>query len=737
MSADTAATGFHAATVTVPDPPGPPRAGAAPGGTAGGAAAVDGLLERIGDPGDLRRLPSARLPALAGEIRRFLVDKVSATGGHLGSNLGAVELSVALHRVFASPQDAIVFDTGHQAYVHKILTGRRDDFDGLRQPGGLSGYPSRAESVHDVVENSHASTALSYADGLAKAVRLSGRADRHVVAVIGDGALTGGLALEAVNNLGAAPGLPVIVVINDNGRSYARTAGGLAAHLAALRRSRPGLPDPESRGDGEEPRRAPREAGEPGETRETGNTAETRDAGDGRDATRPAGTNVFEALGFSYLGPVDGHDIDALEGALLRARALGRPVVVHAVTVKGKGYGPAEDDEADRMHGIGVLDPATGRPPAATAATPPSWTSVFAKEITAIGAERPAVIAITAAMPGPTGLAAFAARFPDRFVDVGIAEQHAVTCAAGLAMNGMHPVVAMYATFCNRAFDQALMDVALHRLPVTLVLDRAGITGPDGPSHHGMWDLVLLGMIPGLRIAAPRDATRLREALHEAVGFDGGPTAIRYPKASVGPDIVALRRLGGAGGVDVLAENGDRVLLVAVGSLAGPCVAAAAQLRHHGVGATVVDPRWVDPVHPALVELAASHGLVVTVEDGLRTGGVGAAVATACADADLDTPVRALGLPREFIGHGDRAHLLAAAGLDHGSITASVLRAVHAPTRPATAGPGAVAGGGGAASRPKSPPRSQATPQAVPQPTSQATSKPKSQRRSQPIGGRR
>ncbi|MGS2646833.1 1-deoxy-D-xylulose-5-phosphate synthase [Streptosporangium sp. G12] len=723
MSADTAATGFHAAAVTVPDPPVPPRAGAAPGGT----AAVDGLLERIEDPGDLRRLPSARLPALAGEIRRFLVDKVSATGGHLGSNLGAVELSIALHRVFASPQDTIVFDTGHQAYVHKILTGRRDDFDGLRQPEGLSGYPSRAESVHDVVENSHASTALSYADGLAKAVRLSGRADRHVVAVIGDGALTGGLALEAVNNLGAAPGLPVIVVINDNGRSYARTVGGLAAHLAALRRSRPGLPDPESRG-GEESRRTPRKAGD---------TGETGDIGEDRDAPRPAGTNVFEALGFSYLGPVDGHDIEALEGALLRARALGRPVVVHAVTVKGKGYGPAEDDEADRMHGIGVLDPATGRPPATAAATPPSWTSVFAKEITAIGAERPAVIAITAAMPGPTGLAAFAARFPDRFVDVGIAEQHAVTCAAGLAMNGMHPVVAMYATFCNRAFDQALMDVALHRLPVTLVLDRAGITGPDGPSHHGMWDLVLLGMIPGLRIAAPRDATRLREALHEAVGFDGGPTAIRYPKASVGPDIVALRRLGGAGGIDVLAENGDRVLLVAVGSLAGPCVAAAAQLRHHGVGATVVDPRWVDPVHPALVELAASHDLVVTVEDGLRTGGVGAAVATACADADLDTPVRALGLPREFIGHGDRAHLLAAAGLDHGSITASVLRAVHAPTRPAAAGPGVVGGGDGAASQPKSPSRSQAMPQAMPQPASQPASKPKSQRRSQPIGGRR
>lgn len=639
-----------------------------PNGAAGtGTTITSGLLPRINGPGDLRRLPPDRLPELAGEIRRFLVDKVSATGGHLGPNLGAVELSIALHRVFASPRDAIVFDTGHQAYVHKILTGRQGGFDRLRQAGGLSGYPSRAESVHDIVENSHASTALSYADGLARAFQLRGHTDRHVVAVIGDGALTGGLALEAVNNLGAAPGRPAIIVLNDNGRSYAPTVGGLASHLATLRR--PG-----------------RDSGAP--------------------SPRPDGPNVFESLGFSYLGPVDGHDIGALEGALRQARALRRPVVVHAVTVKGKGYGPAENDRADHMHGIGVLDPATGRPRDAAGAAPPSWTSLFADEMTVIGAEHPGVVAITAAMPGPTGLAGFAARFPDRFFDVGIAEQHAVACAAGLALNGMHPIVAMYATFCNRAFDQALMDVALHRLPVTFVLDRAGITGPDGPSHHGMWDLVLLGMIPGLRIAAPRDATRLRELLHKAVGHDGGPTVVRYPKASAGPDIAATRRLGGPDGVDVLSHTGDQALLVAVGPLAGPCVAAAAQLRHHGVGVTVVDPRWVTPVSPVLVELAATHHLVVTAEDGLRTGGVGTAIATACADAGLTTPVRTLGLPREFVGHGERAHLLAAAGLDQRSITASVLEAVHlgVPGRPADPGPGPVhAGAHPAASRPTAP----------------------------------
>ncbi|MER5324665.1 1-deoxy-D-xylulose-5-phosphate synthase [Streptosporangium roseum] len=633
MSADIATAVPHASQDTA-------SAAKTPAGT--GTTITSGLLPRINGPGDLRRLPPGRLPELAGEIRRFLVDKVSATGGHLGPNLGAVELSIALHRVFASPRDAIVFDTGHQAYVHKILTGRQGGFDRLRQAGGLSGYPSRAESVHDLVENSHASTALSYADGLARAFQLRGHTDRHVVAVIGDGALTGGLALEAVNNLGAAPGRPAIIVLNDNGRSYAPTVGGLASHLATLRR--PGAPSP-----------------------------------------RPGVPNVFESLGFSYLGPVDGHDIGALEGALRQARALRRPVVVHAVTVKGKGYGPAENDRADHMHGIGVLDPATGRPYDVPGTAPPSWTSLFADEMTVIGAEHPGVVAITAAMPGPTGLAEFATRFPDRFFDVGIAEQHAVACAAGLALNGMHPIVAMYATFCNRAFDQALMDVALHRLPVTFVLDRAGITGPDGPSHHGMWDLVLLGMIPGLRIAAPRDATRLRELLHEAVGHDGGPTVVRYPKANAGPDIAAPRRLGGPDGVDVLSRHGDQALLVAVGPLAGPCLAAAAQLRHHGVGVTVVDPRWVAPVSPVLVELAATHHLVVTAEDGLRTGGVGTAIATACADAGLTTPVRTLGLPREFIGHGERAHLLAAAGLDHRSITASVLEAVRpgGPGRPA------------------------------------------------------
>jgi 1-deoxy-D-xylulose-5-phosphate synthase len=580
------------------------------------------ILDRITDPGRLRELDPAELVPLAAEIRDELVRTVCATGGHLGANLGVVELTIALHRVFHSPRDAIVFDTGHQSYVHKLLTGRRARFGTLRRAGGLSGYPSRAESAHDWVENSHASTALSYADGIAKAFELTGGlADgRHVVAVIGDGALTGGPTWEGLNNLADAD-RPVIVVLNDNGRSYASTTGGVARHLREIRQG-------------------------------TG---------------RPAGTLV-ERLGLAYVGPVDGHDLPALESALRRAAALGRPVVVHAVTRKGRGYPPAEADEADHLHGVGVLDPASGRPRTAEA---PSWTDVFGEEILALGHERPDLVCVTAAMLRPVGLARFAARFPGRVFDVGIAEQHAVCSAAGLAMGGLRPVVCVYATFLGRAFDQVLMDVALHRLGVTFVLDRAGVTGPDGASHHGMWDLAVLSTVPGVRVAAPRDPPRLRELLREAVAVADAPTVVRFPKATAGPGIDALARMNG---MDVLHRGSGLpldVLIVCAGPLAATCLEAARQLGGLGVGATVVDPRWVLPVNPALVHLADRHRLVITVEDGVRNGGVGTALARECATGSVDTPVRILGLPTEFLPAGDRAEILAGQGLSAANIVAT------------------------------------------------------------------
>ncbi|RYJ21889.1 1-deoxy-D-xylulose 5-phosphate synthase [Streptomyces sp. L-9-10] len=578
------------------------------------------LLESVATPRDVRRLPAARLGQLAAEIRDFLIDKVTATGGHLGSNLGVVELTLAVHRVFdVEAGDVVLFDTGHQAYVHKLLTGRREDFDGLRQAGGLSGYPSRAESPHDWIENSHASTALSYADGIAKARLLSGDTG-CVVAVVGDGALTGGMAWEALNNLGAAQERPVIVVLNDNGRSYAPTTGGIATHLAELR------------------------AG--------GEAAVCR--------------NVFTGLGLAYVGPVDGHDTEALGKTLVRARALRRPVVVHAVTAKGRGHTPAEEDAADRLHAVGPSVPSPG--PAR-----PSWTSVFSEALGELGSERTDLVAITAAMGGPTGLAPFGERFPGRFFDVGIAEQHAVASAAGMAMAGLHPVVAVYATFLNRAFDQVLMDVALHRLAVTFVLDRAGITGPDGPSHHGMWDPALLAAVPGLRLAVPRDAAQLRELLREAVGHRDGPTAVRFPKATVGDNIAALRR---EGPVDVLSASGIRdVLLVAHGPLAGPCLEAAAALTTRGVGVTVADPRWGLPIAPELLHLASTHRLVVTVEDSLRANGAGGLLSQAVRDHAVTTPVHTLGLPTAFLPHGGRDPLLTEAGLSTAQIIHAVLRA--------------------------------------------------------------
>lgn len=608
-----------------------------------------GLLERVRRPADLRSLTPAELDELAAEIRTFLVESVSKTGGHLGPNLGVVELTIALHRVFDSPTDTIVFDTGHQAYVHKMLTGRQD-FSGLRRRGGLSGYPSRTESDHDVVENSHASTALSWADGIARANQLAGRSDRHVIAVVGDGALTGGMAWEALNNIAAGQDRRLVIVVNDNGRSYAPTIGGLALHLDSLRATR-GYERVLHWG-----KHTLQRGGAPGRMAFEALHGFKKGV---KDVVAPQG--LFEDLGIKYLGPVDGHDRAALEHALARARDFGGPVIVHTITEKGRGYVHAEADVADRFHAVGVIHPETGLPVAPARF---GWTSVFAEEIVAIGRARSDVVALTAAMLAPVGLAPFAEEFPERTFDVGIAEQHAVTSAAGLAFGGLHPVVAVYATFLNRGFDQVLMDVALHRAGVTFVLDRAGVTGDDGASHNGMWDLALLRLVPGLRVAAPRDEPTLREELREAVAIEDGPTVVRYPKGALPEPMPALQRVGA---VDVLArhvgDGGQRVLVVGVGAMVPTALDVGQRLADQGIGATVVDPRWVLPVPTALVDLARGHDLVVTVEDGLEDNGVGSAVRTALAHAGLHLPVQSHGLATEFIAHASRPEVLAASGL--------------------------------------------------------------------------
>ncbi|RZU45452.1 1-deoxy-D-xylulose-5-phosphate synthase [Streptomyces sp. BK022] len=604
------------------------------------------ILESIRGPRDLKALSQDDLGELSAEVRAFLVEAVSRTGGHLGPNLGVVELTIALHRVFESPVDRIVWDTGHQSYVHKLLTGRQD-FSKLRGKGGLSGYPSREESEHDIVENSHASTSLGWADGLAKAHQVLGE-DGHVVAVIGDGALTGGMAWEALNNIAAAKDRPLIIVVNDNERSYAPTIGGLANHLATLRTT-DGYEQVLAWGK-EALQRTPVVGGLLYEA--------AHGAKKGfKDAFAPQG--MFEDLGLKYVGPIDGHDIGAVESALRRAKRFHGPVLVHCLTEKGRGYPPALAHEEDHFHTVGVMDPLTCAP--LTPVGGPSWTSVFGEEIVRIGEEREDVVAITAAMLHPVGLGPFAARFPDRVWDVGIAEQHAAVSAAGLATGGVHPVVAVYATFLNRAFDQLLMDVALHRCGVTFVLDRAGITGVDGASHNGMWDMSILQVVPDLRIAAPRDAAQLRAQLREAVGVDDAPTLVRFPKESVGPEIPAL---GHVGGMDVLHRDDEPdVLLVAVGVMAPVCLQAASLLAARGLNCTVVDPRWVKPVDPALPGLAAGHRLVAVVEDNSRAGGVGSAVALALGDADVDVPVRRFGIPDQFLAHAKRSEVLADIGL--------------------------------------------------------------------------
>ncbi|MFF3817749.1 1-deoxy-D-xylulose-5-phosphate synthase [Streptomyces bluensis] len=605
------------------------------------------ILESIRGPRELKALSRTELGELAGEIREFLVHAVARTGGHLGPNLGVVELTMALHRVFESPVDRILWDTGHQSYVHKLLTGRQD-FSKLRGKGGLSGYPSREESVHDVIENSHASTALGWADGLAKARQL--RKERgHVVAVIGDGALTGGMAWEALNNIAAAKDRPLIIVVNDNERSYAPTIGGLANHLATLRTT-----DSYERvlAWGKDVLLR---------TPVIGTTLyeSLHGAKKGfKDAFAPQG--MFEDLGLKYVGPIDGHDVGAVESALRRAKRFHGPVLVHCLTEKGRGYEPALAHEEDHFHTVGVMDPLTCE--SLAPAGGPSWTSVFGEEIVRIGEERDDVVAITAAMLHPVGLGPFAERFPDRVWDVGIAEQHAAVSAAGLATGGLHPVVAVYATFLNRAFDQLLMDVALHRCGVTFVLDRAGVTGVDGPSHNGMWDMSILQVVPGLRIAAPRDAGQLRAQLREAVAVDDAPTLLRFPKESVGRDIPAVDHVGG---MDVLHRSTGRpeVLLVAVGVMAPVCLQTAELLQARGIGCTVVDPRWVKPVDPVLPPLAAEHQAVAVVEDNSRASGVGAAVALALGDAEVNVPVRRFGIPEQILAHAKRGEVLADIGL--------------------------------------------------------------------------
>lgn len=611
-------------------------------------------LPRIKSPGDLARFDISELNELSGEIREFLIEKVSKTGGHLGPNLGIVELTIALHRVFESPRDVMVFDTGHQTYVHKILTGRADGFEKLRQRGGLAGYPSRAESPHDVIENSHASTALSWADGIARGFMIQGETERTVVAVVGDGSLTGGMAWEALNNIAAAENLRLVIVVNDNERSYSPTIGGVATYLSTLRATK-GYEKFLDWGKGVL-ERTPVVGGPIYETLHGMKKGI-------KDIVAPQG--MFEDLGLKYLGPVDGHDILALEKALHQAKKFGGPVLVHAITEKGRGHAPAVNDEAEKFHAVGVVSPETGEPLSKSAAT---WTSVFSQSLVEYGKQRADLVAITAAMLGPTGLDKFQREFPERTFDVGIAEQHATTSAAGIAFTGLHPVVAVYSTFLNRAFDQLLLDVGLHKAGVTFVLDRAGITGDDGPSHHGIWDFALTGIVPNAHVAAPRDAVRLHELLGECLDIADAPSIIRFPKGAVAAELPAFERREG---VDILyrGESTD-VLLISIGAMAAIAVEAAAQAYREGVGVTVIDPRWVKPL-PAqsLLSLAHRYSRVVVLEDGIKHGGVASSISELFREHNLDTPIHSVGVPLEFIEHSKRQEILEDLGITAQNVT--------------------------------------------------------------------
>ena len=620
------------------------------------------LLDGITGPRDLDALSPDQLVQLAAEIREFLVREVSKTGGHLGPNLGVVELTIAMHKVFDSPNDAIVFDTGHQSYVHKLLTGRQD-FGKLREEDGLAGYPQRSESPHDIVESSHASSSLSWADGISRAFTMTGHADRHVVAVVGDGSLTGGMTWEALNNISDDNSRNLVIIVNDNGRSYAPTIGGMAHFLNDVRTRR------SYRNLYSTSRRFFHAFGAPGRALYRGIRGGTH----GFLSRLTNNESLYSNLDIKYLGPIHGHDIAAMTEALEQAKRYGAPVIVHAITEKGRGYQPALLDTADQFHAVGQIDPETGEP--IEVASKPSWTSVFADEMLHLAEGNDRLVGITAAMLRPTGLHKFAERFPGRVFDVGIAEQHAMTSAAGLAFGGMHPVVAMYATFVNRAFDQVLMDVALHKAGVTLVLDRAGVTGPDGPSHHGMWDLAILQVVPNIRIAAPRDATRLREELGEAVVVEDGPTVLRFSKGSVGTEYDAVRRTDD--GVDVLREAPHKdVLIVTVGPMAKLGLQVAERLAAQGIGATVIDPRWVVPVPQSVIDIAAEHRLVITIEDGVRVGGIGTRIRQDLRAASVDTAVTELGLPDQFLPHGSREYIMEMVGLTPQAISRDVVAQV-------------------------------------------------------------
>ena len=615
------------------------------------------MIESIKSPADIKGLSNEALIELAAQIRSFLIEKVSKSGGHLGPNLGVVELTMAIHRTFDSPRDVILFDTGHQSYVHKILTGRSDQFDSLRRRGGIAGYPNRGESEHDVIENSHASTALSWGDGISRGFWLTGQKDRSVVVVVGDGALTGGMSWEALNNIAAAKERNLILVVNDNERSYSPTIGGVATYLSTLRLTQ----GYERFLDwGKEVLHKTPVVGTP-----IYETLHGMKKGI-KDIIAPQG--MFEDLGLKYLGPIDGHDFVALEKALMQAKQFGEPVLLHVITEKGRGHKPAIADEAEKFHAVGVVDPLTGQSLAKSAL---SWTKVFSEELVEIGREREDIVAITAAMLGPTGLDKFADAYPERTIDVGIAEQHAVTSAAGMAFAGLHPVVAIYSTFLNRAFDQLLLDVALHKAGVTFVLDRAGITGDDGPSHHGIWDLALTGIVPSLCLAAPRDGARLKEVLREAVDISDAPSVIRFPKGAVSADIPAFERRDG---IDVLyrGESAD-VLLISVGAMATMAVEAASQAYREGVGVTVIDPRWVKPLPSSLITLADRYKSVVVVEDGVSHGGIASALSEMFRAAGLNTPIHSIGVPLTFIEHSSRAEILSDLGMTAQNIAREIV----------------------------------------------------------------
>jgi len=612
------------------------------------------VLDRITSPADLRSLSEPELRALAEEIRQFLVATVSKTGGHLGPNLGVVELTLALHRVFRSPQDRILWDTGHQAYVHKLLTRPREGFARLRKLGGMSGYPNRSESEHDFIENSHASTGLSYAAGMAEALRRQGH-DGRVVVVVGDGALTGGMAYEALNNISHKK-TPVIIVVNDNGRSYAPTIGGLAQHLAQqLTVLNPTYHATKSRVD-----RVLRALPAGDKAIEAG-----RRMKEGlKELVSPR--TFFEYLGIKYSGPINGHDIEAVERTLRQVSRINGPAVVHVITTKGRGYGPAEEDEIDHLHGVSAFDVLTAKPLSRKV----TYTDVFGEALVREAEREPRVIAITAAMGSSAGLGPFAQRFPERFFDVGIAEQHAVTFAAGLAMAGMRPVLAIYSTFLQRAMDQVMMDVCLHRLPVTLVLDRAGITGDDGPSHHGIFDLTFLRAMPGLTLAAASDPQELRDLIHTAIAGDV-PFAIRFPKGAVVSAEAEAQppRILPIGEWEVL-RQGSAALLLATGKLVSVAMDAAELLDKDGVPLTVVNARYVKPLDPRLPSWARRHPAVLTLEDNVATGGFGSAVAEALAPHGI--PVTIMAVPDAFIEQGGQTELLKQLGLDAPSVAARI-----------------------------------------------------------------